>query len=217
MNTVKYNSNKNSKAKFVSDILNQKAKEIFKSLCNELQPGSTVIDLETLRNALSANSKKGNFKPEIVDMISKYRLIDMIKEDKIKEKNYNLKINEREFCDFITGVNLKNTLFNKNIVGKTNNVEDLYAIYNILGGDNEGVSKSKLNRNIAKALKLMNDPNVYLKDDFNPDSVPLGDENEVQQILNLLATTYEDKLSLQDFINAMSCDYTADLDCLISE
>ena len=212
MNTVKYNTNKNTKSKIVSDILNQKAKEIFKSLCNELQPGSTEIDLEILRNALSANSKKGNFKPEIVDLISKYRLIDMIKEDKIKEKNYNLKIKEREFCDFITGNNLKNTLFKKNIVEKTNNVEDLYAIYNLIGGENDGVSKPKLSKNITKALKLLNDPNVYLKEDFNPDSVPLGDDNEVQQILNLLATTNEDKLSLQDFINAMTCDSIADID-----
>ena len=122
MNTVNYNSNKNTNSKNVADILNQKAKEIFKSLCNELQPGSTEIELEKLRNALSAYSKKGNFKPEIVDLISKYRLVEMIKEDKIKEKNYNLKINEREFCDFITGVNTKNILFNKNTVEKRKNV-----------------------------------------------------------------------------------------------
>ena len=88
MNQAKNDLNKNFSIQNISDALNQKAKEIFKSICNELEPGSTEIDLDKLRNIISICSKKGNLKPEIIDLITKYRLTDMIKEGKIQNNNY---------------------------------------------------------------------------------------------------------------------------------
>jgi hypothetical protein len=212
MNTSIPNSNNNISTKYISDILNQKAKEIFKSLCNELEPGSTEIELEKLRNVISICSKKGNFKPEIIDLITKYRLTDMIKEGMVQNNNYNLKINEKEFCEFLTGVNIKNMLFNKNLIEKRKNVEDLQVIYNLLGGDKEGISKTNLNKNISKVMKLLNEPNIYLKDDFNLDSVTANCDNETQKIINYLSNSKEDKMTLQDFINAMTSEYNSDFE-----
>ena len=132
MSTAKSDLIKNFSIQNITDLLDQKAKEIFKSLCNELEPGSTEIDLDKLRNIISICSKKGNLKPEIVDLITKYRLTDMIKEGKIQNNNYNLKINEKEFCEFLTGANTKNILFKKNLIEKRKDVEDLNVIYNLL-------------------------------------------------------------------------------------
>lgn len=212
MSTAKSDLIKNFSIQNITDLLDQKAKEIFKSLCNELEPGSTEIDLDKLRNIISICSKKGNLKPEIIDLITKYRLTDMIKEGKIQNNNYNLKINEKEFCEFLTGANTKNILFKKNLIEKRKDVEDLNVIYNLLGGDQEGISKMNLNKDISKVLKLINDPNVYLKDDFNQDSVAANCESQAQQIINFLSNSKDDRLTLQEFINAMTSDYNSDFE-----
>lgn len=210
MSTVNNNFSKNINLKNTIEIMNKKAKELFRTLCNELEPGSKEIDLDKLRNIISVTSKKANYKSEIIDIITKYKLNDMIIGGKIQDKNYNLKINEKDFCEFVTGQNIKNTLFEKNLVDKRKNVEELKLIFNLLGGNSEGISKANLNKNISKVMKLMNEPNTYLRDDFNPETVSNDYDNEAQQIINLLGNSNENKLSLQDFINAMTCEHNTD-------
>ena len=182
---------------FISDyekITENEARMIFKDLC-KLNNNQKTIDLNFIRRLLSLNNN--NYPQSFLKIITQYKLIDSIKKGNYNQESFhNVVFNEEEFVNLLTGKETKELLFSKNydIADKRFKIEEYNKLYEILGGDGDGISKANLKNSIETVLTALNKGNKVPEDLIN---------KEVEEIIELLGTNGNGYLSVDDFVNIM--------------
>ena len=174
----------------------EEAKAIFKELC-ELNDNQNTIDLNFIRRLLSINNN--NYSELFLKFITQYKLIDAIKKKQFsKDSSYNIVFNEEEFVNFITGKDNKDLLFEDNLdlAQKRFKIDDYAKLYELIGGNNDGISKEDLKNNIMTVLKS-------LCKGENEDKLDEIAAMEAEEIIELLASK-ETGLTPEDFMNIMT-------------
>jgi hypothetical protein len=174
----------------------EEAKTIFKELC-ELNDNQNTIDLNFIRRLLSINNN--NYSELFLKFITQYKIIDAMKKKQFsKDSSYNIVFNEEEFVNFITGKDNKDLLFEDNLdlAQKRFKIDDYAKLYELIGGNNDGISKNDLKDNILTVLKS-------LCKQENEDKLDEIAEMEAEEIIELLASKGSG-LTPEDFMNIMT-------------
>ena len=172
----------------------EKSKELFRQLC-EMNNGQNTIDLNFIRQILTLNGNQ--FSSSFLKIITRYQLTDAIKEGNFNPESYYKRVlSSEEFTHFITGKDIKDLVFeNDKLNEKRFKTEEYYKLYELMGGNKEGIHKE----NVKKCLKIAYEA---LNGDSSSDSQII--DKEVEEIIELLSTGNNDTLSLQDFVNIMT-------------
>lgn len=198
--------------KNVQEILNNRSKEIFKNLADEMGSGTNEIYLDHLRTLISSFGDEANMKTDIKQLISNYHVIENILNNSVSTD----KISQEEFCDFLSGKEIKKLLFESNIDEKRQKVEYFYKLFTIMGGTNNGISADCLNKCIIEMRSLYEDPDKYINSSSSSLSVDKKTYvQEAQELINLLSMDKSDKLSLEDYINIMTSTSETHIDQFI--
>ena len=177
-------------------VTEEEAKKIFRELC-KLNDNQAQIDLNFLRRLLAIN--KNNYDKTFLKFLTQYRLIDEMKNGKFNKENaHNVVFNEDEFVNFLTGKDIKELIFDDNmdLNQKRFKIEDYAKIYELIGGDDGGIKKEVLKKNIEEVLKLLNI-------DENEENLGQIAEEQAKEVIELLASN-ENSLSTEDFKNIMT-------------
>ena len=177
-------------------VTEEEAKKIFRELC-KLNDNQAQIDLNFLRRVLAIN--KNNYDKTFLKFLTQYRLIDEMKNGKFNKENaHNVVFNEDEFVNFLTGKDIKELIFDDNmdLNQKRFKIEDYAKIYELIGGDDGGIKKEVLKKNIEEVLKLLNI-------DENEENLGQIAEEQAKEVIELLASN-ENSLSTEDFMNIMT-------------
>ena len=177
-------------------VTEEEAKKIFRELC-KLNDNQAQIDLNFLRRLLAIN--KNNYDKTFLKFLTQYRLIDEMKNGKFNKENaHNVVFNEDEFVNFLTGKDIKELIFDDNmdLNQKRFKIEDYAKVYELIGGDDGGIKKEELKKNIEEVLKLLNL-------DENEDNLGQIAEEQAKEVIELLASN-ENSLSTEDFMNIMT-------------
>ena len=176
------------------EITEDEAKKIFKELC-ALNDKQNTIDLNFIRKLLSINDN--NYSDIFLKFITQYKLIDSMKNGKFtKDSLHNVVFNEEEFVNFLTGKDTKDLLFDDNLdlTQKRYKIDDYAKLYELIGGNQSGISKETLKENIKNVLNLLS------KGDENISEIA---EEQANEIIELLGSN-EDCLTPEDFMNIMT-------------
>ena len=115
-----------------------------------------------------------------------------------KESLHNVVFNEEEFVNFLTGKDTKELIFedNSDLNQKRFKIEDYAKLYELIGGNQNGINKDDLKKNIEEVLKLLNQ---------NEDEGKLSQiaEEQAKEVIELLGSN-EDSLTPEDFMNIMT-------------
>ena len=177
-------------------VTEEEAKRIFREVC-KLNDNQAHIDLNFLRRLLAIN--KNNYDKTFLKFLTQYRLIDEMKNGKFNKENaHNVVFNEDEFVNFLTGKDIKELIFDDNmdLNQKRFKIEDYAKIYELIGGDDGGIKKEVLKKNIEEVLKLLNI-------DENEENLGQIAEEQAKEVIELLASN-ENSLSTEDFMNIMT-------------
>ena len=189
-------------------ISEEEAKEIFRELCN-LNENQNTIDLNFIRQLLSINNNQ--YSPIFLKFITQYKLIDTMKNGNYnKDSPHNIIFNEEEFINFITGKETKELLFDDNMdLGqKRFKIDDYAKLYELIGGDQNSISKDALKQKIKEALMTLNKSDGF--DDIA--------EEEANEVIELLSSNGE-SLTPEDFMNIMTSNtsFPENLDDILSK
>ena len=177
-------------------ITEDEAKEIFRELC-KLNNGENTIDLNFIRSLLSINNN--NYSEIFLKFITQYKLIESMKSGKFnKDTLHNVVFEEEEFVNFITGKQTKDLLFEDNLdlPQKRFKIDEYAKLYELIGGDQQGISKISLKQNIEEVLKSL------CKEEDIGNLSELAEE-QAEEIIELLGSN-EGSLSPEDFMNIMT-------------
>ena len=189
-------------------ISEEEAKKIFKELC-DLNESQNTIDLNFIRQLLSINNNQ--YSPIFLKFITQYKLIDTMKNGNYnKDSPHNIIFNEEEFINFITGKETKELLFDDNMdLGqKRFKIDDYAKLYELIGGDQNSISKDALKQKIKEALMTLNKSDGF--DDIA--------EEEANEVIELLSSNGE-SLTPEDFMNIMTSNtsFPENLDDILSK
>ena len=172
------------------------AKKIFQELC-ELNENNNTIDLNFIRQLLSINNNQ--YSPIFLKFITQYKLIEAMKNEKYnKDSLHNVVFNEEEFVNFITGKDTKDLLFDDNMdLGqKRFKIDDYAKLYELIGGDQNGINRNELKERIKEVLMTLNK-------EGNGSNLDQIAEEEAKEVIELLGSN-EDSLTPEDFMNIMT-------------
>jgi DNA-directed RNA polymerase subunit F len=177
-------------------ITEDEAKKIFNDLC-KLNDDQKQIDLNFIRRLLAINNN--NYSKIFLKFLTQYKLIDEMRKGKFnKESLHNVVFNEEEFVNFLTGKDTKELIFedNSDLNQKRFKIEDYAKLYELIGGNQNGINKDDLKKNIEDVLKLLNQ---------NEDEGKLSQiaEEQAKEVIELLGSN-EDSLTPEDFMNIMT-------------
>ena len=177
-------------------ITEDEAKKIFIDLC-KLNDNQNQIDLNFIRRLLAINNN--NYSKTFLKFLTQYKLIDEMRKGKFnKESLHNVVFNEEEFVNFLTGKDTKELIFedNSDLNQKRFKIEDYAKLYELIGGNQNGINKDDLKKNIEEVLKLLNQ---------NEDEGKLSQiaEEQAKEVIELLGSN-EDSLTPEDFMNIMT-------------
>ena len=177
-------------------ITEDEAKKIFFDLC-KLNDDQKQIDLNFIRRLLAINNN--NYSKIFLKFLTQYKLIDEMRKGKFnKESLHNVVFNEEEFVNFLTGKDTKELIFedNSDLNQKRFKIEDYAKLYELIGGNQNGINKDDLKKNIEEVLKLLNQ---------NEDEGKLSQiaEEQAKEVIELLGSN-EDSLTPEDFMNIMT-------------
>ena len=177
-------------------ITEDEAKKIFNDLC-KLNDDQKQIDLNFIRRLLAINNN--NYSKIFLKFLTQYKLIDEMRKGKFnKESLHNVVFNEDEFVNFLTGKDTKELIFedNSDLNQKRFKIEDYAKLYELIGGNQNGINKDDLKKNIEEVLKLLNQ---------NEDEGKLSQiaEEQAKEVIELLGSN-EDSLTPEDFMNIMT-------------
>ena len=177
-------------------ITEDEAKIIFNDLC-KLNDDQKQIDLNFIRRLLAINNN--NYSKIFLKFLTQYKLIDEMRKGKFnKESLHNVVFNEEEFVNFLTGKVTKELIFedNSDLNQKRFKIEDYAKLYELIGGNQNGINKDDLKKNIEDVLKLLNQ---------NEDEGKLSQiaEEQAKEVIELLGSN-EDSLTPEDFMNIMT-------------
>jgi hypothetical protein len=190
--------------KVQQQTMNFRAKEIFMKFCNFLNPGANTIKSAEFYDLILL------FKIEMVtdstiDLIEEY-LIENLK----KNNNHPFDINQEDFCNFISGMNLKYLLFDYSIDERRKNVETITKLYTLLGGNEEGINEEKIRLKMNTFMEFIMDPNGYIDNENANDREYC--KKETENLLKMLSTKNGNTISLQDFINIITNETFTDFE-----
>ena len=140
----------------------------------------------------------------VLKIITTYHLTENVKSGKFKTDHfYDEVLNNGEFCNLISGKNMKNLLFNEGLENKRFHTEEFYKLYALMGGTEKGISRQNLEKTIQSALKFYSDPGSFMlsEDEIN---FPKQIKEEIDEIFKFISTENSEYLSLKDFVNAMT-------------
>ncbi len=160
---------------------------------------SNIIDYELIRLILSVKYNKNNEKNiPFYKIASSYNFVNGIKDGTFNKNTYNNELfNEQDFVNYITGKHFKDLIFeNDNMNEKRFEVENYAMLYELLGGDKDGIKKEDIKSCIKEAYFALNNSEI-------PENKL---EKEIDEIMNYLSTDEENKLSMNDFLNIMTCN-----------
>ena len=175
-------------------INEDEAKRIFKELC-ELNNGQTTVELSFIRKLLSINDN--NYSDIFLKFLTQYKLIDSMKKGNFhKDSTHNVVFDEAEFVNFVTGKDTKELLFEDNLdlSQKRFNIDDYAKLYELIGGNNNGINREVLKKNIENMLKAL---------DEKCENISEIAEEQANEIIDLLGSN-EDCLTPEDFMNIMT-------------
>jgi len=140
-----------------------------------------------------------NYSKIFLKFLTQYKLIDEMRKGKFnKESLHNVVFNEEEFVNFLTGKDTKELIFedNSDLNQKRFKIEDYAKLYELIGGNQNGINKDDLKKNIEEVLKLLNQ---------NEDEGKLSQiaEEQAKEVIELLGSN-EDSLTPEDFMNIMT-------------
>ena len=177
-------------------VTEEEAKKIFNDLC-KLNDNQKQIDLNFIRRLLAINNN--NYSKIFLKFLTQYKLIDEMRKGKFnKESLHNVVFNEDEFVNFLTGKDTKELIFedNSDLNQKRFKIEDYAKLYELIGGNPNGINKDDLKKNIEEVLKLLSQ---------NEDEGKLSQiaEEQAKEVIELLGSN-EDSLTPEDFMNIMT-------------
>ena len=177
-------------------ITEEEAKQIFSELC-KLNDDQKQIDLNFIRRLLAINNN--NYSKIFLKFLTQYKLIDEMKEGKFNKENlHNVVFNEDEFVNFLTGKDTKELIFedNSDLSQKRFKIEDYAKLYELVGGNQNGINREDLKKNIEEVLKLLNQ-------NENEDKLSQIAEEQTKEVIELLGSS-DDSLTPEDFMNIMT-------------
>ena len=174
----------------------KEAKKIFDDLC-KLNDEQRQVDLNFIRRLLAINNN--NYSKIFLKFITQYKLIDEMKKGKFNKENlHNVVFNEEEFVNFLTGKDTKELIFddNSDLSQKRFKIEDYAKLYELIGGNQNGIKKEDLVKNIKEVLELLNE-------NENEDKLNQIAEEQAKEVIELLSSN-GDSLTPEDFMNIMT-------------
>ena len=174
----------------------KEAKKIFDDLC-KLNDDQKQVDLNFIRRLLAINNN--NYSKIFLKFITQYKLIDEMRKGKFNKDNlHNVVFNEEEFVNFLTGKDTKDLIFddNSDLSQKRFKIEDYAKLYELIGGNQNGINKEDLVKNIKEVLELLNQ-------NESEDKLNLIAEEQAKEIIELLGSNV-DSLTPEDFMNIMT-------------
>ena len=189
----------NLNLKNIDDFENEtekEAKKIFDDLC-KLNDDQKQVDLNFIRRLLAINNN--NYSKIFLKFITQYKLIDEMRKGKFNKDNlHNVVFNEEEFVNFLTGKDTKDLIFddNSDLSQKRFKIEDYAKLYELIGGNQNGINKEDLVKNIKEVLELLNQ-------NESEDKINLIAEEQAKEVIELLGSNV-DSLTPEDFMNIMT-------------
>ena len=189
----------NLNLKNIDDFENEtekEAKKIFDDLC-KLNDDQKQVDLNFIRRLLAINNN--NYSKIFLKFITQYKLIDEMRKGKFNKDNlHNVVFNEEEFVNFLTGKDTKDLIFddNSDLSQKRFKIEDYAKLYELIGGNQNGINKEDLTKNIKEVLELLNE-------NENEDKLNQIAEEQAKEVIELLSSN-GDSLTPEDFMNIMT-------------
>ncbi len=208
------------KIKGFQNILYRESEKIIDSLIKQIDPdANNTIDLDKMRTFLNRHKSQAGLNDNFIKILSNYKLTEMLTNGEIKDGKYNTKITKNELVEFICGKNIKNMIFNMSLYDKKSGVEDLFNVYNMMSDESSGyisdISAKELSLKLSRNMKFYNKPERYFKNDYDPKTDNERNYNkEAEEIIEYLSTGAKDKLSLNDFVNAMTTEFLSDFDLI---
>ena len=189
----------NLNLKNIDDFENEtekEAKKIFDDLC-KLNDDQKQVDLNFIRRLLAINNN--NYSKIFLKFITQYKLIDEMRKGKFNKDNlHNVVFNEEEFVNFLTGKDTKDLIFddNSDLSQKRFKIEDYAKLYELIGGNQNGINKEDLVKNIKEVFELLNE-------NENEDKLNQIAEEQAKEVIELLSSN-GDSLTPEDFMNIMT-------------
>ena len=174
----------------------KEAKKIFDDLC-KLNDDQRQVDLNFIRRLLAINNN--NYSKIFLKFITQYKLIDEMRKGKFNKDNlHNVVFNEEEFVNFLTGKDTKDLIFddNSDLSQKRFKIEDYAKLYELIGGNQNGINKEDLTKNIKEVFELLNE-------NENEDKLNQIAEEQAKEVIELLSSN-GDSLTPEDFMNIMT-------------
>ena len=174
----------------------EEAKKIFRELC-KLNDNQNQIDLNFIRRLLAINNN--NYSKIFLKFLTQYKLIEEMRQGKFNKENlHNVVFNEDEFVNFLTGKDSKELIFDNNseLSQKRFKIDDYAKLYELIGGNQNGINKEELKKNIEEVLRL-------LSQNKNEEMINLMADEQAKEIIELLGSN-DDSLTPEDFMNIMT-------------
>ena len=174
----------------------EEAKKIFRELC-KLNDNQNQIDLNFIRRLLAINNN--NYSKICLKFLTQYKLIEEMRQGKFNKENlHNVVFNEDEFVNFLTGKDSKELIFDNNseLSQKRFKIDDYAKLYELIGGNQNGINKEELKKNIEEVLRL-------LSQNKNEEMINLMADEQAKEIIELLGSN-DDSLTPEDFMNIMT-------------
>ncbi len=172
-----------------------RAKELFKTFCNFLNPGKSVI------KSIDFSDLVLLFQGDCLNEFTIDILNEFLKHKTEETKKEEFEINEKDFCDFVTGQRLKTLLFEDGIDDRINHVDKITKLYNLLGGDESGITSTKLKKNLDDFMECIIDPDGFLEGSEKIEREYC--KKETDKFIKMIASA-DESITLEDFINAIT-------------
>ena len=190
-------------------VLTSTATALFPSFLSSISTGeeskTNEITIEKLSFILSLYGKSANVTQSVQDIILKYNLTNSIMENRIKNGKNPSSFTQETFSSFLSGKDVKDTLFNSNLNDKRKKVELLTSIFYVLGGSKDGISVQSLEKSMITFYAMLTEPENYLSGKESSGKCKEFAKKTIEEIEELLGSK-NGVVTLNDFINMMTSE-----------
>ena len=190
-------------------VLTSIATALFPSFLSSISTGeeskTNEITIEKLSFILSLYGKSANVTQSVQDIILKYNLPNSIMENRIKNGKNPSSFTQETFSSFLSGKDVKDTLFNSNLNDKRKKVELLTSIFYVLGGRKDGISVQSLEKSMITFYAMLTEPENYLSGKESSGKCKEFAKKTIEEIEELLGSK-DGVVTLNDFINMMTSE-----------
>ena len=190
-------------------VLTSTATALFPSFLSSISTGeeskTNEITIEKLSFILSLYGKSANVTQSVQDIILKYNLPNSIMENRIKNGKNPSSFTQETFSSFLSGKDVKDTLFNSNLNDKRKKVELLTSIFYVLGGSKDGISVQSLEKSMITFYAMVSEPENYLSGKESSGKCKEFAKKTIEEIEELLGSK-DGVVTLNDFINMMTSE-----------